>query len=184
MAATPIFSTQDVVEVRPDGSPRVYTVAPLSYRERAAMQADLARYAGVYPSPAQMFEALRGAVRDVGAANAAELLAQIDEAEGAPADMDAQRRLSAIEAACATVPAYAELLAARNYWTAMLPFVAARWGLRGWEGQGLPEFRRERGAVPEALLDHVPHQELQLVGWRAHGLALVTKEAEGNSGSP
>jgi hypothetical protein len=180
----PIFSTGDTTEVRPDGSGRVYHIAPLSYRERANMQADLARYAGIYPTNAQLFHALRGAVRDLAPGNAAELLRAIDVAEESPGDEDASRALQSIEAACATVPSYSALMAARNHYLSMVPFVAARWGLRGWEGDSLPEFRRERGAVPETLLDVIPPEELTQVGWMAHGLTRVSQSAVGNSVSP
>lgn len=180
----PIFSTDQVEEVSPQGSGRTYRIAPLSYRERAMMQADLARYAGVYPNTAQMFHALRGAVRDLAPGNMAELLAAIDDAEANPLEDAPQRKLQAIEAACATVPAYAALMAARNHYMGMLPFVAARWALRGWEGPRLPEFRRVRGAVPEELLDVLPPEELALVGWSAHAMTQVSRAAVGNSASP
>jgi hypothetical protein len=179
----PVFSAHDLVEFTPPGSSARYMIAPLTFRQRAAMRADLARYGGVYPTNWQMFEALRGAVRQSGAANLPELVAAIDAAEAAPADQDAQRALQAIEAVCATAPGYGDLLAARNQYMGMLPFVAAKHALRGWEGEGLPEFRQERGVVPDALMDQLG-DDLTAVGWRAHELAHVGKSAEGNSVSP
>jgi hypothetical protein len=189
---TPIFSHRDAEAFAPAGSPRTYTIAPLTFRERQGFRADLVREAGVFPPRPQLLDALRAALRDMAPGNLPDLLAAVDTAsavpddpkEWTPADHDAQVRLAAIEAACGEVPAYTSLLAARQLYLGMLPWVAARHTLRGWDGPGLPAFRRERGLVPGDLLDLLPDDELQAVGWRASEMMQPGPSAEGNSVPP
>jgi hypothetical protein len=86
--------------------------------------------------------------------------------------------------ACMDVPVYAELRAAGERWTGMAPWVACRHALRGWDGPGLPAFRRDKGLVPEELLDALPASEVTAVGWRAFLLVSLDRSAEGNSAAP
>ena len=147
---TVVFSRRDAEWFAPPGGTgRRYLVAPLTYRERQAFRADLAREGGIYPSHAQMLDALRAAVREASPDNADDLLAVMDASEATPDDAAVQVQLGTIEAGCATVPVYAGLLAARQRYLGTLPWVAARHALRGWEGDGLPPFRRARGLVPD-----------------------------------
>lgn len=181
---TVVFSRRDAEWFAPPGTDRRYLVAPLTYRERQAFRADLAREGGIYPSHAQMLDALRAAVREASPGNADELLAVVDASEATPDDADVQVQLGTIEAACATVPVYAGLLAARQRYLGTLPWVAARHALRGWEGDGLPPFHRARGLVPDDVLDAVPQEDVEAVGWRASTLMQPGRDAEGNSGAP
>jgi hypothetical protein len=181
---TVVFSRRDAEWFAPPGTDRRYLVAPLTYRERQAFRADLAREGGIYPSHAQMLDALRAAVREASPGNSNDLLAVIDASEATPDDADVQVQLGTIEAACATVPVYAGLLAARQRYLGTLPWVAARHALRGWEGDGLPAFHRSRGLVPDDLLDALPQDDVEAVGWRASTLMQPGKDAEGNSGAP
>jgi hypothetical protein len=167
---TVVFSRRDAEHYTPPGSPRAYTIAPLTFRERQAFRAELAQAGGVHPGIDQLMAAMRAAVRSLGASNEADLLAAIDLAEAEPANADAQSVLGSVEAICAEVPAYAALLAARVRYRGLLPWVAARHALRGWEGPRLPPFQRERGLVPEALLDLLPTDEMEAVGMRAADL--------------
>lgn len=66
----------------------------------------------------------------------------------------------------------------------MAPWVACRHALRGWEGPGLPTFQRDKGLVPEALLDVLPASEIAAVGWRSFLLVSLDRSAEGNSVAP
>ncbi|WP_368416977.1 hypothetical protein [Falsiroseomonas sp.] len=62
---TVVFSRRDAEWFAPPSATgRRYLVAPLTYRERQAFRADLAREGGIYPSHAQMLDALRAAVRE------------------------------------------------------------------------------------------------------------------------
>jgi hypothetical protein len=182
---TVVFSRRDAEWFAPLGAVgRHYLIAPLTYRERQAFRADLAREGGIYPSHAQMLNALRAAVREASPGNSDELLAVIDASEATPDDAAVQVQLGTIEAACAIVPVYAGLLAARQRYLGTLPWVAARHALRGWEGDRLPPFRRLRGLVPDDLLDALPQDDVEAVGWRASTLMQPGRDAEGNSGAP
>lgn len=180
----PIFSRRDAEAFTPPGSGRTYTIAPLTFRERQAFRADLAREGGIFPARAQLLDALRAAVREMAPANAHELLAAIDAGETTPDDTEAQAKLSVIEAVCTEAPGYAALLAARQRYLGMVPWVAARHALRGWSGDGLPDFRRDRGVVPADLLDVLPDEDIEAVGWRASELMQPGPSAEGNSERP
>lgn len=179
----PVFSARDRVDVTPPDSPRSYVLAPMTYRERQAFRADHAREGGVYPSQAQVLEALRQAVRTAAPDNAADLLGVIDAAEADPDGQDSaiQSALAVIEATLSDDPGYAALLAARRRWLGMLPWCAARHSLRGWSGPGLSPFRRERGAVPADLLDELPEPEIEAIGLRAVALLRPDPAAVGNS---
>lgn len=179
----PVFSRRADEVFTPEGAPRSYTLAPLTYMQRQDFRADLARHGGGYPSQAELLAAIRAAIREA-AGNAAELLAVVDAYEATPEDPDCQVRLAAIEAAVATVPVYAELRAARARHLAAIPYIAARHALRDWQGDGLPPFARVRGLVPEALLDVLPEAEMQAVGWRAFALMQPVAADAGNSGPP
>jgi len=198
MTAPPVFSAHDLVAFTPPGSPRTYRLAPLTYRERIFFRAALAREAGMRPSPQDVSNALRAALREIAPANLDEAIVVVDEAdaareavEAAPDDAvlkaklaEAQARLAVIITACMDVPVYAELRAAGERWTGMAPWVACRHALRGWEGPGLPAFQREKGLVPEALLDAMPASEIAAVGWRSFLLVSLDRSAEGNSVAP
>lgn len=198
MTAAPVFSAHDLVAFSPPDSPRTYRIAPLTYRERIAFRAALAREAGLRPSTQDVSTALRTALREIAPTNLDAALAVVDaadaaraDAEAAPRDADAQARLTEAQArlaviisACMDVPVYAELRAAGERWTGMAPWVACRHALRGWEGPGLPAFQREKGLMPEALLDVMPASEIAAVGWRAFLLVSLDRSAEGNSVAP
>jgi hypothetical protein len=190
MTAPPVFSAYDLVAFTPPGSPRTYRLAPLTYRERIAFRAALAREAGMRPSPQDVSNGLRAALREIAPANI-EADAAREAADAAPNDAalkaklaEAQARLAVIITACMDVPVYAELRAAGERWTGMAPWVACRHALRGWDGPGLPAFQREKGLVPEELLDALPASEVTAMGWRAFLLMSLDRSAEGNSAAP
>ena len=69
MTAPPVFSAYDLVAFSPPDSPRTYRIAPLTYRERIAFRAALAREAGLRPSPQDVSTALRTALREIAPSN-------------------------------------------------------------------------------------------------------------------
>jgi len=181
----PIFSRRDAEWFTPSGQQsRHYFVAPLTFRERQAFRADLAREGGIYPAHAQMLDAIRAALRELAPANLAELLNDIEAAEMSPDDANVQAKMASIEAAVALDPGYANLLAARQHYMGMLPYVAARHALRDWKGEGLPPFARVRGLVPDDLLETLPQAELEAIGWQASILMQPAKDSLGNSEAP
>lgn len=185
-----IISRRDPIEVTPDGSGRVYTISPLTFRERAAMKAELVREAGQPAFREQLLATRRAALQDLAPDNLTELLAVLDEAEAmieaadTPEARSLAAKVSVIDAAAMQVPSYAELVA-RNYRSVYLtPLVAARYGLRDWRGEGLPAFRRSRGTVPDELLDAIPPNELEEIGWAVWHAAHVSPAQEKNSAAP
>ena len=185
-----IISRRDPIEVAPEGSGRVYTIAPLTFRERAAMKAELVREAGQPAFREQLLATRRAALQELAPDNLAELLAVLDEAESITEAADTPEtralagQISVIDAAAMQLPAYAELVA-RNYRSVYLtPLVAARYGLRDWRGDGLPAFRRVRGLVPDELLDAIPPTELEELGWAVWHAAHVSPAQEKNSAAP
>lgn len=180
----PVFSARVAEPYRPAGSPRTYMIAPLTYLERQALRAAMARNGATIPDSARMIQAVRTALREVMPPNLAELLRLVDLAEELPDDADAQARLAAVEAAVADVPVYAELRAAHERAMGLWPYLAAQHALRGWEGPQLPPFARHRGLVPDQLLELLPDFELQSIGWHAVSLMRLSGSAEKNSGPP
>lgn len=61
--------------------------------------------------------------------------------------------------------------------------VAARMFLEGWEGEGLPFFRRSKLGLDDAMLRRVPTGDLVAIGERIAGLIEPSPERLGNSGS-
>jgi hypothetical protein len=122
--------------------------------------------------------ALRLAITEAAPGNAEELAAAIVRAEAEPDDPEAQAPLAMIEAACAAIPSYPGLLTARQRYIGLLPWVAARHALRGWEGADLPPFKRDRGLVSEALMDALPQDDIEPIGWRASALMQPSRDAE------
>lgn len=185
MTDGPVTSAEALEFHTPAGSPNTYSLAPLSYPERTRFRAHLIRVAGSYPNDQTVRLALRVAVQATSPGNAAEILAQIDLAEAEPGNLSAQVQVAAIENACSTVPALADLLSRRQFHVEMIPWVVAQYGLRGWAGPDLPEFERDKsGLVPEALLELLPPDDLSSLGYRLNSLTRVNRRAEGNSGSP
>ncbi|WP_372918667.1 hypothetical protein [Sandarakinorhabdus sp.] len=182
----PVFTRMAVERFTPPGCPRAYDLAPLTFRERQAFNADMARDGGMYPSRAQLLDAMRRVVRELAPSNAEPVIDIIDAAEADPDGNDraVQEQISELEFRIAEQPAYANLVAARVHYAGMLPFIAARHALRGWEGPSLPPFVRIRGLVPDAVLELLPHAELRAIGERAAELMRVGPSAEGNSAPP
>jgi hypothetical protein len=176
-----VLSRRDAEWFAPPGDGgREYLVAPLTFRERQAFRAALTAEAGMFPTSPQMLDALKAAVREIAPDNAGEWIDTIDAATADEADEAARARLVSVEAVCAGVPAYAALLAARQRYLGMMPFIAAQYALRGWRGADVPEFRRERGIVPGDLLDLIPADEIEAIGWRASAMMQPDKAAEKN----
>jgi hypothetical protein len=180
----PIFSALDTIDFTPPDSPRTYTLAPLTYRERQAYRRDLRIYGGVQPDRAVVMAGIRDALRQVAPANLDECLAIVDEAEAALGDEGTAARLAVVEQAIVDVPSYQAINQAQQRWRDAAPFVSAMHALRGWDGPGLPRFARDGGRVPEALLDHVPPLDMAAVGWRAFGLIHIGPDAEKNFEAP
>lgn len=188
MAEAPVFSRRDVQDVPLDG--RIYRIAPLTFRDRAGLYADLAREGAAGVSLPQRQAALRAALAEIAPDNLPELLAVLDAvAEGAaegdtPEAQAMAARMQVIERAALAHPAYAGIVAQVEMRLALIPAMTLRRALVGWSGEGLPEFRRARGQVPDDLLDLLPQEDLATAGWIAWNLAHLGPVLEKNSAAP
>lgn len=146
------------------------------------MRREMRRVGGNSPDRSVMLSVLRECLTVLQPDNLDVLLAQVDDAEGAPDDVRATAKLAVLEHAAMGVQAYADMLEARIRYNEAMPWVSARFALRGWSGPGLPAFERGvDGMVPEALLELLPAAELDAIGTRATVLIWLGPSAEGNS---
>ncbi len=60
---------------------------------------------------------------------------------------------------------FAELLAARQHWMTIAPYLAAQRFCVGWEGASLPKFEARAGRVTDAALAGLPKDILNPLGW-------------------
>jgi hypothetical protein len=183
------LSTRDRVPVRPDGEEGpTYWVRPASLFERAAFHRDLASRGVKIHARERLTAALREDLAALAPENLADLLALVDlvaatapgelgEAEAARFDLlcDVCRRAGS---------AFAAVEADHVYWAEMVPLLAAKRFLDGWEGDGLPPFARGREGVADDLLERVDPLHLVQAGWKAWSLMTVSKATEKNSVSP
>lgn len=183
-AATPPASaplSRDHTETfTPPGSKRSYVLAPLSRRERNLFRRDMVAAGAVNPAQGQLFDAMRHALRAFEPTNLDELLAVVDAAEATPPgeelSPEMRESLMPIETACMSWPGYASLVAAREFWWSTMPTVILSLSLRGWDGPGLPEFRRAYDGVPTELIDGIPEADLGALGGRAFALAFLAAD--------
>lgn len=185
-----IISRRQVREITcgPEGAERVYTVAPLTLFERH-MFTNAITAAG-YPmmGPSRLRDALRDALRDLAPDNLAELLDLLDQydalvaaGEQIPDDMQRQREIIVLNAM--RVPHYAAVHAAEQAYWNMVPFYILPRALRGWRGEGLPEFSAKRGEVPLRLLEQLPEADLPQLGSEAWVMAFLPASAGNASGA-
>lgn len=190
MKDTPVFSRRQVQDLLLGDGTRTYRIAPLTFRDRAALYADLAREGAAGVTAQQRQAALRAALHDIQPDNLPELLAVLDEAaEGAAAGATPEAealaaRLQIIERAAMAHPAYAGVVAQVELRLALIPSMTLRRALVGWDGEGLPPFKRVRNCVPDELLDAIPQDDLATAGWNAWNLAHVGPVLEKNSAAP
>jgi hypothetical protein len=169
-----------------EGKRAIYTVAPLSVRERAEYRADMAREGCRLPMRDELLAGLASALKELAPDNLADLLAVIARAEAALADgaepmaKADEDALRVMESAARRVPAYSAMLADQVRWFSLMPLVTARHALRGWNSDLLPAFARTRGLVPDALLEECGEEDLSIIAAAAMDMMQVTKAAEKN----
>lgn len=169
-----------------EGKHGIYTVAPLTIRERAAYRADMAREGCRLPMRDELLAGLASAMKELAPENLPELLEVIARAEAAMADgaepvtKADEDALRVMESAARKVPAYAAMLADQVAWFSLMPLVTARHALRGWNSKLLPPFARVRGLVPDDLLEECGEEDLSAIAGAAMELMQVTKAQEKN----
>lgn len=154
-------------------APPVYLIQVPSVLGRAQWQRAVAGLGARYWTDAEMLEALRDGIAALDEpARAAERLDLVDRVaslrdSGDPAVAELARPLTALERAVRRAdPAYAAMLADREFWMVAAPFLAARRFLAGWEGLSLA-FARDDDGVPTALMEGLPEGHALAIGWRA-----------------
>lgn len=80
-------------------------------------------------------------------------------------------------------PPYARKLSDQVFWMENAPIIAARLFLKGGENTGV-EIRRERGRVPDDVLDVIPRAHLREVGWHAIRIMFPREDDAKNSARP
>ena len=171
----------------------VYTIAAsLSFIERANAQADLVALARSHPlSPSEVTEARRAALARLAPADLPDLIATLDAFDalplGEPVPEALSRAVRRAEAVAMGDATYAALQARNHRHAQLTPYVAARWGLRGYvvpEGLDIPAFRRDAEGVPDAILEALPPDDISLIGWPIWSGSHLDRGAEKNSAAP
>ena len=186
-----VTSRRQLVVVRYDeGKPteRAYQLAPLTMLERQQFRRDMIAAGALSPGLLRMRQLLRDALAELAPNNLDELVATLDACEaaedaGMPLSAQLVRDRETLVLAAMAVPFFASARAADQLWWDLMPQIILRRALRGWEGAGLPPFRRPLNEVPDELLEAVEGDILSL-GWRAYELAYVPASAGNSSGAP
>ncbi len=173
-----------------------YLLAVASHLLRAEFRQACTAAGMQYPSDGQLFAALRVAIKASGVSNGDDLLALVDAGEAKGGDpslelpegtLDRLRELQRVVAE--QDEAFARLLASRVRFGNLMPLVAARMCLRGWEnvfdddGKPVP-FRRGPQGVPDDDLEFIPEAHLHELGNKAVSMMTVTETQSKNSASP
>jgi hypothetical protein len=167
-----------------DGSPlpgaRTYLVRPGGIMDRAMFEGVIAGppYNAGRVFPWDLITSAEGAVNhlmagDDLAASRGQLLdalaawrANMLTPEALPADV--VQLLAGVEMALRTYPEYAELRRAEARRTQVLPVLAAKWFLAGWQGIDAPFQLGPDGKVAESCLIAIPAPDLNALGWHAY----------------
>lgn len=75
---------------------------------------------------------------------------------------------------------YAKLLAQRQHWMTIAPYLAAQRFCVGWEGASLPKFEARSGRVTEAALAALPDAMREALGYRCINLMSLSGAARKN----
>ncbi|MCA6305659.1 MAG: hypothetical protein IM628_12710 [Phenylobacterium sp.] len=183
------ISRHDRVAVRPDGDDGpTYWVRPATLFERAAFHRDLAARGVKIHARERLSAALREDLTALAPENLDDLLTLVDlvsaTAPGALDEAEAARFDLVCDVCRRSGGRFAAVEADHVYWAEMVPLLAAKRFLDGWEGDGLPAFERGRDGVADDLLERLDPLHLVQAGWKAWSLMTVTKATEKNSVSP
>jgi len=162
--------------------PPVYLIQVPSVLGRAQWQRAVAGLGARYWTDAEMLEALRDGIAALDEpAQAAERLDLVERAAARDprqeADAALGRALAALERRVRRAdPAYAAMVADREFWMVAAPFLAARRFLAGWENLHLA-FQRDEEGVTAELVERLPEGHALAIGWRAIA-AMTPSEAQ------
>jgi len=192
------FSAKEIIRVPVDQI--TYLVAVPTLLTRASYRREVASLGAIYHSDSTMLNALRDGVRDcVTDRQQGELIEIInsfeieqekisdlgDEATDTERESldDLRNRVDDIERFMQReYDSYSEMAADRGYWLSIAPIIAFRQFVIGWEGGEL-QYKSKRGQVWESLMDSLPSDHIDIVGWKAITLMSPSGGQEKNSES-
>jgi hypothetical protein len=176
----------DPVTFSPGGSGRTYTFRPLSHRLRLAMYAQIDATYGPSVPHERLVRGRREALQRVNPPDLPDLLAVMDEIENAPVGEPLAFHLECAQEGINDLvradQAFRRMLLTNAMRNNALPLECAAFGLVAWAGPGLPPLRKVGLRVPDDVLDAVPREELDELGWDIWNRAHLTQEQEKNSG--
>lgn len=190
------FSSKEVVRVPVDQV--TYLVAVPTLLSRATYRREVASLGAVYHSDETMLNALRDGVRECVVDNQQGTLIEIIDSfeieqqkavdigddvtdEERESLEDLRNRVDEIERFMQReYGRYNQMSADRGYWLSVAPIVAFAQFVTGWEGGEL-NYKARNGQVCESLMDHMPANHVDVVGWKAITLMSPTGGQEKNS---
>ena len=177
-----------------------YLVAVPSLLTRAEYRREVQALGAVYHSDGAMLNTMRDGIREcvvqnqqdelieiinsyeLETAKSADLGDDINEAEKESL-ADLQDRMTEIEQYLQReYDEYNRMLADRGYWLSIAPIIAFRQFVKGWEGSEL-RYKERGGVLCDALMDAIPPEHIDIVGWKAITLMSPTGGQEKNSES-
>jgi hypothetical protein len=177
-----------------------YLVSVPSLLARAAYRRDVQSLGAVYHSDASMLNTLRDGIRacvvenqqaalveivnsyELESEKATDLGDDISEAEQESLD-DLRDRMTDIEQFMQReYDEYNAMSADRGYWLSVAPIVAFRHFVKGWEGSEL-RYKERGGLLCEEMMNAIPPEHIDIVGWKAITLMSPTGGQEKNSES-
>jgi hypothetical protein len=183
-----------------------YLVVVPTLFSRAEYRRDVQALGAVYHSDETMLNILRDGVRECVAADQQAVLLEIinsfeieqkrlvDLGDDTPTDeeseslADLRNRMEEIEQFVRReYDKYNSMSADRSYWLSIAPIVAFREFVKGWEGgekrDGFPLWKQRSNQVCEDVMEYLPPEHIDAVGWKAIMLMSPTGGQEKNSES-
>lgn len=182
-------SAKDVERFDAPDADTTYLIATPSLLERAAYRRELAGAGAVYPSDAELLDAVRDDLRAVDPVNLGALLETLDlfEAQGADAADDVKADVLEMEGLVLPLGGrYSAARAARQHFLEVAPIIAARRFLLGVEGEDAASvpFKRVGQQTSDETLEALPPGHLMLIWLRAVARMQTTDEQKKASVSP
>lgn len=186
------ISRTDIDRFTPPGSTAVYLLATPTLMQRAAFKRDLVSLGATMHDRPALLAALRADLRAAAPYNLDQLIEVLDGYEAAPDEADSATKAEVdgmMRLARAYAGEYAQRLGDNAHFNDVLPIVACKHFLVGWEGvtdaDGKPApFARVNNQTTDATLMAIPAAELVAVGMRAFLRMVVPDGIKKNSASP
>lgn len=169
-----------------DHRPPTFRLRVSTIRQDIEWEAELGRWGAIQITNDVYYEEMADTVRLEEPANQEFLLELLEEAQSGWTSMpaDRQRALQRLERKlAASAPEIAEMTAAREKWANLAPICAFRHFVTGWDNLDPPYRRDALGLVDMEIVDALPLDLTNEVGWFAIGQRKVNRDQEKNSES-